>query len=401
MPGENMGGEDSPRRFARPWEQPTLPEDDAAEVDSDDDRTEEREDESEVDIDDALSLFDGPSSLDEFTGDDYVAATTREYQGLAEDVAKANTETFERQAVAASIPGVGSGLIGFEDVTGRKGLSEEDVEHEEQKMASDLTLRVASAVVLLGLFLGSLLLGGVWFAAFATIVLMVSLGEFYSTLRSRGYRPAAVFGFIGALGAAIGAYRVGPVAIAGFAAVTILLVALFYSLAPRRLPLENASLTVLGSVWVSLLAFAIAIGRSSEAVGLILLVVLVTAIFDAGSYFVGRAFGRRLLAPKVSPKKTVEGLIGGVIAAVAAAIILSTFPLVDPQLSMGWAVVLAIMVCVLAPIGDAAESIVKRALDVKDMGSLIPGHGGMLDRIDALLFVAPAAYFLFAHLGYL
>ncbi|NIR38963.1 MAG: hypothetical protein GWN79_16990, partial [Actinobacteria bacterium] len=90
--------------------------------------------------------------------DDYVTATTREYRGLAEDVARADTEEFERQAVAASMPGVGTGLIGFEDVTGRRGVSEEEIEQEEQRRASDLTVRVGSGVVLVGLFLGSLLL---------------------------------------------------------------------------------------------------------------------------------------------------------------------------------------------------------------------------------------------------
>jgi len=400
--GDEQNNEE-PKRFARPWEQPSLPGEDSEDeaVFGEEDRLEEAA-AVEPAADDALDLFgSGSSTLDDYTHDDYVAATTKEYQGLAEDVARANTETFERQAVAAAFPGVGSGLIGFEDVTGRKGLSEEDVEHEEQRRASDLTVRIGSAVVLLGLFVGSLLMGGVWFAAFATLVMLLSLGEFYATLRLRGYAPAALFGFAGVLGAAIGAYIAGPVAIAAFGAVTVLLVALFYSLAPRRLPLENASLTVLGAVWVSLLAFAIAIGRSSEALGLILLVVLITAIFDSGAYFVGRAFGRRLLAPRVSPKKTVEGLIGGVVAAVAASIILSTFPLIDPQLSISSAVILALVVCLLAPLGDAAESVVKRALDVKDMGSLLPGHGGMLDRIDALLFVAPGAYFFFAQLGYL
>ncbi len=393
MGQDRMDGGERPRRFTRPWEQPALPEEEQ----------ETGEDTPVVDeVDDALDLFSaGPTTLDDFTDEDYLAATTREYQGLAEDVAKANTETFERQAVAASMPGVGSGLIGFEDVTGEKGLSEEDVEGEEQRRASDLTLRVGTGVVLLGLFIGSLLMGGVWFAGFATIVMMLALGEFYATLRSRGYAPVAVFGFLGLLGAAIGTRMAGPVAIAAFASVTILLVALFYSLAARRMPLENASLTVLGSVWVSLLSFAIAIGRSSEAVGLIVLVVLVTAIFDSGAYFVGRAFGKRLLAPRVSPRKTVEGLIGGVVAAMASAIILSTFPLVDPGLSITSAVMLAGVVCVLAPLGDAAESVVKRALDVKDMGVILPGHGGMLDRIDALLFVAPGAYFLFSALGYL
>lgn len=385
------------RRFTRPWEEP----DDAADGDS-------REDEggdptppppTEEDSGDEPAEPD-ESSFDQYSHDDYLAATTREYQGLAEEVRRAGTEEYERQAVAASMAGVGSGLIGFEDVTGRKGVTEEEVEAEEQQRTSDLTLRVGSAVVLVGLFVGSLFLGGVWFTGFVGLAALLSLGEFYATVRTRGYTPVALFGFVGLIGAIVSAHLESVVGIAGWVMAMVVGVAFFYAVVPRKLPLENAAVTVFGLAWVSMLAFAVVIGRSPQAVGLILLIVLVTATFDIGSYFVGRAIGRRPLAPQVSPKKTVEGLVGGVLAAFALSAILSTFPLFDP-LDLRGALEFALLVCVLAPLGDAAESVVKRALGTKDMGSILPGHGGMLDRIDALLFVVPAAYFLFEVLEYL
>ena len=342
----------------------------------------------------------GPTSFDEYSNDDYLAATTREYQGLAEAVARAAAEDVEQQAVAASLAGVGSGLIGFDDVTGQRGPTEEDVELEEQQRASDLTVRVVTAVVLVGIFLGTLMAGRALFTTFVAVVMIVSLGEFYATARTRGFVPVALFGFLGAIGIAVGTLRTGVVAIGVTLAVVTAVVGLFLAGAGRRNPLENGAATVMGAGWIGLLGFAVGITRAEDYVGLILLVVLVTAAFDAGSYFAGRAFGKRPMAPRVSPKKTWEGYVGGLFTAMVLAALLSTFKVLFP-VSLNQAVAVAGMVAILAPLGDAAESVVKRSLDVKDMGSMLPGHGGMLDRIDALLFVVPGAYLLFEALDLL
>jgi phosphatidate cytidylyltransferase len=213
--------------------------------------------------------------------------------------------------------------------------------------------------------------------------MVLSLGEFYSTLRSRGYKPVALFGFVAVIAGAIGAHAGGADALASTLVFGTLAVALFYSVVVRRDPLENAAVTILGMVWVSLLSFAIIIGRAENAVELILLLVLLTAFFDIAGYFVGRSFGRRFIAPFVSPRKTVEGLIGGIVVTTALAAILSTIPAYD-FMGLGGAILVALVIAVFAPLGDAAESVVKRALDTKDMGSILPGHGGMIDRIDAL-----------------
>jgi phosphatidate cytidylyltransferase len=392
--------DDRPSKFTRPWEDSEdSPEEETSGGSADD--TEHREDNAaepdEIANDD---LEAGQPSLDDFTHDDYLATTTREYQGLADEIAAAEGLEYGRQAVAASMPGVGSGLVGFEDVTGRPGVSEEDVEAEEQRRTSDLTLRVSSGLVLVGLFLGCLFLGGVWFTALVAVVMALSVGELYATLRSRGFRPVALFGFLGVIGGAIAAHVGGANALASTLTFATVAVALFYAVVVRRDPLENAAVTVVGMVWVSLLSFAIVIAQSQNAVELILLLVLLTAFFDIAGYFVGRAFGRRPIAPVVSPRKTVEGLIGGVVATAALAAILSTIPAYD-FMGLSGAIMVAVVVSVFAPLGDAAESVVKRSLDTKDMGSILPGHGGMIDRIDALLFVVPAGYYLFWFLDYL
>lgn len=126
--------------------------------------------------------------------------------------------------------------------------------------------------------------------------------------------------------------------------------------------------------------------------------IVATVAEDVGALVLGGWLGRRPLAPRVSPRKTWEGLVGGGILAIAAsaAITGQVYPWTPAK-----AAVLGLVVAVIAPVGDLCESLIKRDLGFKDMGSLLPGHGGVLDRVDALLFVLPATYYLVRvlHLG--
>ncbi|HWB88732.1 MAG TPA: phosphatidate cytidylyltransferase [Acidimicrobiia bacterium] len=357
-----------------------------------------------IEVDDGTpdweAMAKGPSRLDDYTDEEYLKGTTQEYQGLAEEVRRAATEEWELQAVAASLPGVESGLVGFGDVSGTESEPEESYEAAEQAATSDLAMRAGSALVVFGLFLGSLILGGWWFSAFVILLMIVAAGEFFATLRTRGYRPVALFGLLGVVLMGLGAHNVGPLAIGGWAAAMTVLTVLFFSLSPRRNALANVAVTVLGMGWVGMLAFAILIAAGPQPVAHIFFVAIVVAGNDIGAYFVGRGFGRRSLAPHVSPKKTVEGLIGGLLVGGVAASVLAVFP---PWQSLGItrALVAAAIIGVTTPIGDLAESMIKRALEVKDMGSVLPGHGGMLDRIDSFLFAVPAIYLLFRGFGLL
>jgi phosphatidate cytidylyltransferase len=348
-------------------------------------------DSDEVDWD---AMAEIPSGIDDFTSDHYVSATTEEFKELAEDVSRAAEEEWKMQAVAATVPGVESGLVGFEDVSGKVTDSEESYEAVEQAAASDLTMRIASGLAIFGLFLGSLILGGWWFSTFVILIMIVAVGELYANLRTKDYRPIALFGIVGVILMGVGAHNWGAAAIGGWAGFAVLATVLFFSLTPRKNPLESVSVTVLGVAWVGMLSFAILVARGPNPVALILFVVLLIALNDIGAFFVGRAFGRRKLAPEISPNKTVEGVLGGLIVVGVVASILVTFP---PWESIGLAKGLsaAAVVGLVAPIGDLVESMVKRSIGIKDMGSVLPGHGGMLDRIDGFLFAVPAIYFLF------
>lgn len=395
--------EDKPR-FRRPWEEPVddVPEEGGSPADLGDAEPAVAPPEADKpstqlppvadpDLTDWEAMASGPSSLDEYSSEIYANATTEEYRGLAEEVSRLQETSFERQAVSATMAGVDSGLVGFEDVTGRRGISEADVELAEQARSSDLALRVATALMLVAVFMASLYMGGWWFTIFLALLMVLSLGELYATLRKVGYAPLSLVGLLGVAMMALLTHSTGVFAIAGVAVASTVVTVLVFSLAPRRHPLENASVTVFGMLWVGLLTFAVPIGNSSHPLGYILMVAIITAMVDIGSYFVGRGFGSRALAPNLSPKKTVEGFVGGIVAAILTAAVISTLP---PYADLGFngSLMLGLLLALVAPLGDLAESMVKRSLGVKDMGSVLPGHGGMLDRIDSFLFTVPAAY---------
>jgi phosphatidate cytidylyltransferase len=194
------------------------------------------------------------------------------------------------------------------------------------------------------------------------------------------------------LAAAMGAWGTGNAAILG---VALGLVAVFGSVALRPGPdlgraAERMSRIALGASWVGLIGFVPEIHRLGG--GWLALVLVVSWCGDTGGYLVGRAFGRRLLLPAVSPKKTVEGAIGSLVAGAAGAALVSSSAL--SSMPMAWAAVVGVGLAAVAIVGDLAESLLKRAWGVKDTGGILPGHGGLLDRVDSVLFAAPCVYWV-------
>jgi len=337
----------------------------------------------------ALSDSTEPAELSE---EGYLANATREHNELAEAIAIAEEQDTAQVAVASAIPGLAESVVGFEDVVEAEGLGT-----ARAKKSGDLIARVITAIALVLAFAASL----VWqpaFVAFATAVFVVGAGEFYTSLVRSDRKPIALFGFIGIVGASLGAFAWGALAIlvAFFVAVTLLL--LFYAVVPGKAdPMGNLALTITVMVWVGLGSFAMLIADSDSYRPLVIAVVLTVAAMDIAQYFVGRAIGRTPLAPWVSPKKTVEGLVAGIVVALGAG---AALHFVEPfELTSGLA--LGFVVAVLAPLGDLAMSAAKRSLGLKDMGNVLPGHGGFLDRIDGLLFVIPAAWLAFLWAGIL
>jgi phosphatidate cytidylyltransferase len=155
------------------------------------------------------------------------------------------------------------------------------------------------------------------------------------------------------------------------------------TLAPRRV-----GLAVLGAVYCGLMLSALVRLRQLENGAIwIFLALAVTWANDTGGYFAGRAFGKHKLYPRISPSKTVEGAIGGLAFSVLWGV--GVFKLGLPTLPLWGGAVIGLGASILGPLGDLSESAMKRAFGAKDSGKLLPGHGGMLDRLDALLFTAP------------
>ena len=167
--------------------------------------------------------------------------------------------------------------------------------------------------------------------------------------------------------------------------------ALFFS-RDRSSSITDVAVLVFGALYVSgLLGHVMLLRGLEHGAELVLYVLLLTWTTDSAAYFGGRRFGRRALAPIVSPNKTVEGALAGLLAAVLMAVIARWWFL--PILSLGEAVVVGLLLGVMGQLGDLVESMMKRSAGVKDSGALIPAHGGMLDKIDSLVFTAPTFYY--------
>ena len=232
-------------------------------------------------------------------------------------------------------------------------------------------------------------------AALAT----AAAGEFFAILQGRGFRPATIIGLLAVPACIVAAYIDGPSAIAVVVALAFVATgAWFLRRQASDEPIVDAAITIFVICWVGVLGgfagllLAPSAHPSKHGVALILGVIACTVAHDVGSYAVGSKFGRRKIAPRISPGKTIEGLIGGtVLDLVVALVIVSRFHPFD----LGTAAGLGLIVAVVAPLGDLVESMVKRDLEVKDMGSVLPAHGGVFDRVDAMLFVMPIAYLFF------
>jgi phosphatidate cytidylyltransferase len=275
------------------------------------------------------------------------------------------------------------------------------LEAEARPPARDVPAAFLTGLVLAALAIGSLAVSKTAFAVVAAILVLVAQGELYAVMHRRHLHPATAVGLItGGLVLAAG-YAKGEAAMLAMLGLGTIAVYLWYMAAPasaRRDVTTSVALTMFPVVYVALLAgyalTTLALPTPPDGRALLLAVLGLTFVYDTAAFVVGYFWGSRPLAPTVSPKKSWEGAIGAtlVVIAVSVGIVASAVPALEP---VGRSVGLGIVVAVFAPLGDLAESLLKRDLGVKDMGSILPGHGGVLDRIDSVLFVAPAALVFF------
>lgn len=269
----------------------------------------------------------------------------------------------------------------------------------------DVPVAIATGVGFFVIALACFKLGSLASVVLSTVVVTLAAAECYAALRRAGRRPATLLGIVATIGVMVSVYAKG---VSAFALVLVLVVITsmvwYLAGAEKGSPVEGITTTILAFVWVGGLgSFAALMLAPSQyphrhGVAFMLGAVVATVAYDVGALALGGWLGRHPLAPRVSPRKTWEGAIGGAVLAIAASAALTGQ--VHPW-TPGKAAVLGLVVAVVAPVGDLCESLIKRDLGLKDMGSLLPGHGGLLDRVDALLFVLPATYYLVRvlHLG--
>jgi CDP-diglyceride synthetase len=234
------------------------------------------------------------------------------------------------------------------------------------------------------------------------IMVLVALGlaalEFFTSAQNLGYRPATLLGLAAVVGLSLGAYHRGyeayPVV---FALLVVTGLCWFLFDVESQHATANFAVTLLGFGWVGGLgSFGALILAQPHGDAILIGAVIGTISYDVGGYVIGSTTGQSKIAPRVSPNKTYEGLIGGMmLSIVVTTLVLNRFPGVYPwsesMMNCFW---LGLAIALAAPIGDLAQSMIKRDMGVKDMGTLLPGHGGVFDRFDALLFVLPTTYFV-------
>lgn len=270
----------------------------------------------------------------------------------------------------------------------------------------DMPAAFLTGIVLAGIALGSLMIGKGAFAIVAGILVLVAQGELFGVTVKLHQQPATAVGLVTGALMISGAYYYGEAGTLAMFALGVIATFLWFIAAPtahRKGAVVHIGVTLMNIAYIPLLAsyliVTLAMFGGTDGKALVVAVIGLTFIFDTGAFLVGSVWGgsffQRPLAPSVSPKKSLEGLIGAtLITVIVAMALVPSFvgPFENKRIE---ALMLAIVVAAAATLGDLAESLIKRDLGIKDMGSVLPGHGGVLDRIDSLLFVAPAAFLLF------
>ena len=262
-----------------------------------------------------------------------------------------------------------------------------------------LLSRVLVVVVLLPLVIGLVYLGGWWLFALALVGGLLALHELY--VMARELRPLVLGGYLGFAATLLGLQLGGLEWMLGGLLVTFVFAFVVYGLGGvRQSATSSFAVTLLGVAWVGAGLGCLLLVRDIPDFGFWAVMAVLFTVFaaDTGAFFVGRTFGRHRLAPAISPAKSWEGFVGGVVAAIGMAFVILYKDRGD-FLSIPESLVLGLVIALAAVLGDLFESAVKRDLEVKDSGRVLGGHGGVLDRLDSLLWAGPAAYFTILAFG--
>lgn len=257
--------------------------------------------------------------------------------------------------------------------------------------------RIITAIVALAIFLPIVLLGGIPFTLAIYLIATVAL---YEILRMKQIRLLSIPGALALINLYImllpNQYENALIGWTGHEKITLVYVLVFMLLlyavlVKNTFTFDDAAFVFFGMMYIGIGFYYLIETRLVELI-FVVFALLIVWLTDSGAYFTGRKFGKKKLWPEISPNKTVEGFYGGVIVAVIGAFILNAiYPFADNWINL---LLVTIAASIIGQFGDLAESAIKRHYHVKDSGTLLPGHGGMLDRFDSLLFVVPLLHFL-------
>jgi phosphatidate cytidylyltransferase len=267
---------------------------------------------------------------------------------------------------------------------------------------ADILPRVAVIVLGIPCLYFITLRGGFFFLILVDLIILLGLREFYVLMRAKGYQPFEALGYFCALAISWYAWREGvgvPLIVTGS-----LLLIMVREIFRRDMTnsLTHIAVTIFGIMYIGWMGSHLVMLRELPSalglddrmgVQLVFFAALLTWATDTGAYLFGVAFGRHQLIPRISPKKTVEGAVGGLLAAGLCGWLCAKS--LTPFLTPLAATVVGLIVGVMAQLGDLVESMIKRDAGIKDSAELIPGHGGVLDRFDSMLFTVPVLYYYF------
>ncbi len=258
--------------------------------------------------------------------------------------------------------------------------------------------RIITAIIAAALFIPFVIYGNV---PFTILVLAMAIVGFYEILKMKGISIFSVPGFLGLVTLILlvipGNWSEKLVETIGYSSNLMvvyglmMLLLIYVVLVKNKITFDEVGFILLGAFYVGL-GFHYLIETRNAGLEYVVYCLLVVWTTDSGAYFVGRKLGKNKLWPEISPKKTIEGFIGGIVIAVIFAIGMQLiYPFANGYISL---VFVTIFASIIGQMGDLVESAIKRHFDVKDSGNILPGHGGILDRFDSLLFVVPLLHFL-------
>jgi phosphatidate cytidylyltransferase len=294
----------------------------------------------------------------------------------------------------------------------RSGSSARTPSMPAKPSSRDLPTAIVVGLLIAAVFVISVLISPKLVLLVVVAVLGFGAIEYFDKVSEKGYRPATIIGIIACVATPIATYWAGEQALPLILAMCFVAVAITFIGAKslEAAPMPNMAITTLGIVWIGFFGsfaalilryskgdgFPVASGIISTTIGTDTLCLLAIGVVanDVGALMLGSAAGKSPLRAWISPNKSVEGLFGGTVATILAMVIVGLTDRSTTWNSAGDLIILGIVISIMTPLGDLTESMFKRNLDIKDFGTIVRGHGGVLDRFDGFLFSLPAVYYL-------